>query len=63
VEAVNAPAVSHGAIVTMKFGRDRVEFHARVRYVEPRMGFGVAFDVVNFPQATAMALVLGRPVV
>ena len=58
VQSVYAPALANEATVTVTLGGDRVGFRGRVQYVEPRMGFGVVFDTISFPQATAMALIL-----
>ena len=60
VEAVHPPAVNDEASVTLALGDESVRFSGNVRYVEPRMGFGMKFDDVSDGQVAAMEPVLKK---
>jgi PilZ domain-containing protein len=55
VETVYAPPIGDDTDVTLTIRDARVRFRGQVRYVEARLGFGVALDVQSDEQRDALA--------
>ena len=59
VDARTVATVDDEAILSVTFGEKTIDLRGRVRYAEPRIGFGMCFDALTETQRDAMRPLLG----